>query len=143
MTFSQIIGLSQSYLCSQKFLKRLYANNLLIESEGSTGNIQPRSCCIDRVIARSIQQDRGWVFFRTARTVEVSKFFIIWHCMFVKKWGKKGHAMAKYKVRNICKKTIVKMFSCMVSKILYTAFLYRILTQFGKYFKKNTRYFVI
>ena len=42
-------------------------------------NIQPRSCCIDRAIARSIQQDRGWIFSRTARTVEISKFFIIWH----------------------------------------------------------------
>jgi hypothetical protein len=37
-------------------------------------NIQPRSCCIDRAISRSVQQDRGWIFSRTARTVEVSKF---------------------------------------------------------------------
>ena len=49
----------------------------------------------DRAIARSVQQDRGWIFSRTARTVEVSKFFIIWHCTFVK-YGKKGHATAKY-----------------------------------------------
>jgi hypothetical protein len=47
-------------------------------------NIQPRTSWIDWAIARSIQQDRGWIFFRTARTVEVSKFFIIWHCTFVK-----------------------------------------------------------
>ena len=35
-------------------------NNLLTERE----NIQPRSCCIDRAIARSIQQDLalGWIF---------------------------------------------------------------------------------
>jgi hypothetical protein len=81
----------------------LNINNLLTESEGSTGKYQPRFCCIDRAIARSIQQDRGWIFSRSARTVEVSKFFIIWHCTFVKN-GKKGHARAKYKVRNICKK---------------------------------------
>jgi hypothetical protein len=73
-------------------------------------NIQPRTCCIDRVVARSIQQDRGWIFFRTARTVEVSKFFIIWHCTFVKN-GKKGHARAKYKVRHIWKKNNCKTFS--------------------------------
>jgi hypothetical protein len=39
-------------------------------------NIQPRSCCIDLAIARSIQQDLGWIFSRTARTVEVSKLLI-------------------------------------------------------------------
>ena len=48
------------------------ANNLLTERE----NIQPRSCCTDRAIARSIQQDLGWIFSRTARTVEVSKFLL-------------------------------------------------------------------
>ena len=41
-------------------------------------------------IARSIQQDRGWIIPHTARMVEVSTFFIIWHCTFVKKW-KRGH----------------------------------------------------
>ena len=45
-------------------------------------NIKPRPCCIDRAIARSIQQDRGLIFYRAARTVKVSKFFfIIWHMM--------------------------------------------------------------
>ena len=57
-------------------------------------NIQPRSCCIDRAIARPILQDRDWIFSHTARTVEVIKFFIIWHCTFVKS-GEKGHARAK------------------------------------------------
>jgi hypothetical protein len=94
-------------------------------------NIQPRSCCIDQAIARSIQQDRGWIFSRTARPVEVSKFFIIWHCTFVKN-GKKGQARAKtkYQVRNIRKKKIIKNVF-LVSKTTLQHFLYRILTQFG------------
>jgi hypothetical protein len=32
-------------------------------------NIQPRSCSIDLAIARSIQQDLGWIFSRTALTL--------------------------------------------------------------------------
>ena len=66
-------------------------------------NIQPRSC---------------WIFSRTARTVEVSKFFII---VRLHKWGK-GHARSKYKVRNTCKKKqLWKMFSWLV-KLLYSIF---------------------
>jgi hypothetical protein len=55
----------------------VYINNLLAESECSTGKYPTEvlhSCCIDREIARSIQQDRGWIFSRAVRTVEVSKF---------------------------------------------------------------------
>ena len=100
-------------------------------------NIQPRSCCIDR--ARSIQQDRGWIFSRTARTVEVSKFFIIWHCTFAK-IGKHITRGQSTKSETIGKKTIVKNV-LLVSKTTLQHFLYGILTQFGYYFKKNTRYF--
>ena len=32
-------------------------------------NIKPRSCCIDLAIARSIQQDLGLIFSRTALTL--------------------------------------------------------------------------
>jgi hypothetical protein len=97
-------------------------------------NIQPRSYCIDRAIARSIQQDRGGIFSRTAQTVEASKFFIIWHCTFVKN-GKKGHASegkVQYtKSETFAKKTIVKNVFLVSKTILYTALLYRITTQFG------------
>ena len=76
--------------------REIMINNLLTSTVRAVReNIQPRSCCIDRAIARSIQQDRGWIFSRTARTVEVSKFFIICrHCTFVKKWEKvtRGHS---------------------------------------------------
>jgi hypothetical protein len=70
-------------------------------------NIQPRSCCIDRAIARSTQQDRGWIFSRTARTVEVSKFFIIW--TFVKKWKERSRegkmqSPKQFAKKNNCKK---------------------------------------
>ena len=61
-------------------------NNLLTESEGCTGKYQTE------VFLYCKQQDRGLIFSRTARTVEVSKFFIIWHCSFAKK--NKGHARA-------------------------------------------------
>jgi hypothetical protein len=62
------------------------------------------------------------IFPYTVRTVEVCKFFIIWHSTFVKKW-KKCHARAKYKVRNIWKKTIGKNV-LLVSKTtaLYSTF---------------------
>jgi hypothetical protein len=53
-------------------------------------NIQPRSCCIDRAIARSIQQDRGWIISLTARTVEVIKFFYYMALYVCKKWGKRS-----------------------------------------------------
>ena len=62
-------------------------------------NIQPRTCCIDRAIARSIQQDRGWIFSRIARRTIVR---------LQKTVGGKGHARAKYKVQNIWGKKIVK-----------------------------------
>ena len=69
----------------------------------------------------NLLHDRGWIFSRTARTVEVSKFFIIWHCTFVKN-GRKGHARAKYKVRNsLQKKAIVKNVLWLV-KLLYSTF---------------------
>jgi hypothetical protein len=55
---------------------------------------------IDRAIARSIQQDRGWIFSRTARTIEVSKFFY-YMALYVCRNGKKGYARSKYQVRNI------------------------------------------
>jgi hypothetical protein len=67
-------------------------------------NIQPRSCCIDRAIARSIQQDRGWIFSRTARTVE--KFLIIWHCTFVKKWEKSSCEGKVQSPKHLQKRTI-------------------------------------
>jgi hypothetical protein len=81
-------------------------NNLLTESEGSTGKY-PTEVLL--YWPSDIQQDRGWIFSRTARTVEVSKFYIIWHCTFVKNGGGGGgsHARAKYKVRNICKKKTI------------------------------------
>ena len=77
-------------------------------------NIQPRSCSIDLAIARLIQQDLGWIFSRTARTIEVSKFFIIWHCTFVKN-GKRGHARVKYKVRNDLQKETIEKNVLLVS----------------------------
>jgi hypothetical protein len=102
-------------------------NNLLTESEGSTGKY-PTEVLL--YWPSDIQQDRGWIFSRTARTVEVSKFYIIWHCTFVKN-GRKGHARAKYKFRN----SLPKKYNCkkcsLVSKTALQWFLYRILTQFG------------
>ena len=43
------------------------------------GNLRPRSCSIDRAIARSMHQDRGLRFPCNDRTDEVNKLFIIWH----------------------------------------------------------------
>ena len=37
----------------------------LNRSDSVRENIQPRSCCIDLAISRSIQQDLGWIFSRT------------------------------------------------------------------------------
>ncbi len=39
-----------------------YINNLLTSTVRAVWeNFKPRSCCIDRAIARSIQQDRGLI----------------------------------------------------------------------------------
>jgi hypothetical protein len=47
-----------------------------MESDGSTGKNPTEDLLYwPSDIARSIQQDRSWIFFRTARKVEVSKFF--------------------------------------------------------------------
>ena len=95
-------------------------------------NIQPRSCCIDRAIARSIQQDRGWIFSRAARTVEVSKFFL-YGIVRLQKWGKnvtRGQSTKTQSPKQLQKKTIVKNV-LLVSKTTLQHFLYRILTQFG------------
>jgi hypothetical protein len=79
-----------------------------------------------------MQQDRGWIFSRTARTVEVSiisKFSIIWHCTFVKMEKRSGEGkVGKVQSPNICK--IVKNV-LLVSKTTLQHFLYRMLTQFG------------
>ena len=48
-------------------------NYLLTESEVFTVKYQTK-VCIDRVIARSIQQGRGLIFYRKNQTVEVNKF---------------------------------------------------------------------
>ena len=92
-------------------------------------NIQPRSLAV-------IQQDGGWIFSRTARTVEVSKFFIIWHCS--KKWEKRsreGKAQSPKqttsKKTNEQKKQLIVKSVLLVSKTTLQHFLYRILTQFG------------
>ena len=70
-------------------------------------NIKPRSCCIDRAIARSVQQDRGLIFSRTARTVEVSKFFyykfFIIYLRLQKKKQTQSRGAKVYKVHDIFK----------------------------------------
>ena len=63
---------------------------------------------------------------------------IIWHCTFVKN-GEKGHARAKYKVRNICKKKTIVKNVLLVSKTTLQHFLYRILTQFGYSISRKIR----
>ena len=97
-------------------------NNLLTESEGSTGKYPTEVLRIDRAIARSIQQDRGWIFSRTARTVEVSKFFIIWHCTFVKKWGKRSREGKVQNPKHLQKKRIVKNVLSVSKTIFYITF---------------------
>ena len=92
-------------------------------------NIQLRSFCIDRAIARSIQQDRGWIFSRTAPTVEVSKLFFYYMALYVK-W-EKGHARAK-------SKTIAKKNKLV--KLLYSTF-HRILTEFWTVFQEKDEVF--
>ena len=73
---------------------------------GLRENIQPRTCCI----SESIQQDRGWIFSRTARTVEISKSLIIWHWTFVKNGGERTRE-AKGQSPKHLQKTLGKMFS--------------------------------
>ena len=87
-------------------------------------NIQPRSCCIGRAIARSIQQDRGWIFSRTARTVEVSKFFIIWHCTFVKNEEKRSREGKVQSPKHLQKRTnyCKKCSQAWLVKLLYRTF---------------------
>jgi hypothetical protein len=85
-------------------------------------NIQPRSLAV-------IQQDGGWIFSRTARTVEVSKFFIIWHCS--KKWEKRSREGKAQSPKHLQKKQLIVKSVLLVSKTTLQHFLYRILTQFG------------
>ena len=88
------------------------------------------SCCIGRAIARSIQQDRGWIFSRTARTVEVSKFFYYMALYVREKNGEKVTRGQSTKSETFAKKKIVKNV-LLVRKTTLQYFLYRILTQFG------------
>ena len=71
-------------------------------------NVQPRSCCIDRAIPRSIQQDRGWIFSRTARTVGVSKFFYNMALYVCKKMEKKVTGGQSTSPKHLQERTIVK-----------------------------------
>jgi hypothetical protein len=94
-------------------------------------NMKSRSCCIDRAIARRLQQDRGLIFSRhpelrsTSRTMPYNKKT---YCVKTKK--KRGHA--KYKVWNI--REVYKFISWLV-KLLYGTF-YRILTEFWIVFQE-------
>jgi hypothetical protein len=53
------------------------------------------------------------------RTVEVSKFFIIWHCMFVLKTGRKGQTFAK---KTIEKNEVKNVLLAWLVKVLYSTF---------------------
>ena len=105
-------------------------NNLLTESEGSTGKY-PTEVLL--YWPSDIQQDRGWIFSRTARTVEVSNFFL-YGIVRLWKMGKrvtrgqstKSETFAK---KNNCIKNRVKNV-LLVRKITLQHFLYKILTQF-------------
>ena len=50
-------------------------------------NVQPRTCCVDRAIAMSIQQNRGWIFSRTSRMVEVSINVLLYGIVHLQKVG--------------------------------------------------------
>ena len=73
-------------------------------------NIKPRSCCIDRAIARSIQQDRGLIFSHTARTIEDSKFFYYMAIIRCKNYNINGCFAARRRRRFVLRETDRNLF---------------------------------
>ena len=74
-------------------------------------NIQPRTCRIDRAIARSIQQDRGWIFsVLPERLRSVSFLLAVWQYTFVEN-GKKRSYEGKVQSPTYLKKNNCKTFS--------------------------------
>jgi hypothetical protein len=93
-------------------------------------NIEPLSCCIDRAIARSIQQDRGWIFkFLVLPEQLRSLSFLLYSIVRFQKWGKRSCEVKLQSPKHLQNKTIVKNV-LLVGKTTLQHFLYRILTQF-------------
>jgi hypothetical protein len=83
-----------------KYIEKLQMNinNLLTESEDITGKYPTKDCCIDRAMARSIQQDRSVGYFPVLpERLRSVRFLLLCHFTFVKNGGREGHAKAKYK----------------------------------------------
>ena len=109
-------------------------------------NIKPRSCCIDRTIARWMQEDRGWIFSHTARTVEVIKSFYYIALYVCQKQEQHSPAHGQntkpVTLSNINSFNCFQMYKFISSlqswlvKLLYST-ISRILTKFLIIFKKN------
>ena len=88
------------------------------------GNLRPRSCSIDRAIARSMHQDRGLRFPCNDRTDEVNKLFIIWliySCMktdFVSKF-RRNEIIWRIFV-SISKNNHACLCFCLINMFIYT-----------------------